>query len=66
MGDSGNVDGFSDGEYNFSMDDDDCPAGKYSRMDGAVMGDELGGENKERYARENHSEVTSHPSLVAP
>lgn len=29
------------------------PSGKYARMDG---GDEMG-ENKERFARENHSEV---------
>lgn len=38
-----------------SMDDDDMgmPAGKYSRMD---VGEEMG-ENKERFARENHSEI---------
>ncbi|CAJ0593689.1 unnamed protein product [Cylicocyclus nassatus] len=38
-----------------SMDDDDLgmSAGKYARLDG---GDDLN-ENKERYARENHSEI---------
>lgn len=39
--------------FSFSMEDDDMgmPSGKYARMD-----DEMG-ENKERFARENHSEV---------